>query len=90
MPHWADWEMRAITRMGMQSWIRSLIEKGAGASAIKRAYNLTFSIMRAAVDDDVIAVSPCRSTAHSSQFLSSVAAGASSVRAWAARREARR
>lgn len=61
MPHWANWEMRAITRMDMQSWIRSLIEKGAGAAAIKRAYNLTSSIMRSAVDDDVIAVSPCRS-----------------------------
>ncbi|WP_411084631.1 tyrosine-type recombinase/integrase [Streptomyces sp. cmx-18-6] len=61
MPYWADWEMRAITRMDVQSWIRSLIDKGAGAAAIKRAYNLTSSIMRTAVDDDVIAVSPCRS-----------------------------
>ncbi|MGW9286077.1 tyrosine-type recombinase/integrase, partial [Streptomyces diastaticus] len=61
MPYWADWEMRAITRMDVQSWIRSLVEKGAGPAAIKRAYNLTSSIMRAAVDDDVIAVSPCRS-----------------------------
>ncbi|MFD5656838.1 tyrosine-type recombinase/integrase [Streptomyces hirsutus] len=60
MPHWADWEMRAVTRMDIQSWIRSLVEKGVGAAAIKRAYNLTSSIMRAAVDDDVIAVSPCR------------------------------
>ncbi|MEW2313642.1 hypothetical protein [Streptomyces sp. NPDC006864] len=60
MPHWADWEMRAVTRMDVQSWIRSLVEKGVGAAAIKRAYNLTSSIMRAAVDDDVIALSPCR------------------------------
>lgn len=60
MPHWADWEMRAVTRMDVQSWVRSLVEKGVGAAAIKRAYNLTSSIMRAAVDDDVIAVSPCR------------------------------
>ncbi|MFD1306887.1 tyrosine-type recombinase/integrase [Streptomyces kaempferi] len=61
LPYLADWEMRAITRMDVQSWIRSLVEKGAGAAAIKRAYNLTSSIMRAAVDDDIIAVSPCRS-----------------------------
>ncbi|MFF1480764.1 hypothetical protein ACFVYD_24995 [Streptomyces sp. NPDC058301] len=33
MPYWADWEMRAITRMDVQSWIRSLIEKGAGPAA---------------------------------------------------------
>ncbi|MEY2241493.1 tyrosine-type recombinase/integrase [Streptomyces sp. BF23-18] len=61
LPHLADREMRAITRMDIQSWIRSLAEKGTGAAAIKRAYNLTSSIMRAAVDDDIIAVSPCRS-----------------------------
>jgi hypothetical protein len=52
--------MRAITRMDIQSSIRALVEKGAGASAIKRAYNSTSSMMRAAVDDDILAVSPCR------------------------------
>jgi hypothetical protein len=41
MPYWADWEMRAITRMDVQSWIRALVEKSVGAAAIKRAYNLT-------------------------------------------------
>ncbi|MEV8404249.1 site-specific integrase [Streptomyces niveus] len=60
LPYWADWEMRAITRTGIQSWIRALIEKGAGAATIRRAYSLTSSIMCSAVDDDVIAVSPCR------------------------------
>lgn len=44
--------------MDVQSWIRTLVEKGVGAAAIKRAYNLTSSVMRAAFDDDVIAVSP--------------------------------
>lgn len=61
LPYWVDWEMRAITRMDIQSWVRALIEKGTGAAAIKQAYHLMSSIMRAAVDDDVIAVSPCRS-----------------------------
>ncbi|MEU8686297.1 site-specific integrase [Streptomyces sp. NPDC048611] len=51
----------AFCRIDVQSWIRALVEKGAGAAAIKRACNLTSSIMRAAVDDDMIAVSPCRS-----------------------------
>lgn len=60
LPHWASWEMRAISRMDVQSWVRTLVEGGVGAAAVKRAYNLTSSIMRAAVDDDVIAVSPCR------------------------------
>ncbi|MEU0821705.1 hypothetical protein [Streptomyces mirabilis] len=35
MPYWADWEMRAITRMDVQSWIRTLVEKGRGDAAIK-------------------------------------------------------
>ncbi|MEU7258567.1 tyrosine-type recombinase/integrase [Streptomyces rimosus] len=60
LPYWADWEMRAITRMDIQSWIRTLAENSTGAAAIQRAYNLMSSIMRAAVDDDAIAVSPCR------------------------------
>jgi integrase len=60
MPHWAGWEMRAISRMDVQGWIRQLIEDGVGAATIARAYNLMSSIMRAAVDDDVIPVSPCR------------------------------
>ncbi|WP_258528040.1 hypothetical protein [Streptomyces sp. NBRC 110611] len=36
------------------------MEKGAGASANQRSYNLTSSTMRAAVVDGVLAVSPCR------------------------------
>ncbi|MFF4277139.1 helix-turn-helix domain-containing protein [Streptomyces sp. NPDC001536] len=42
--YWGGWEMRAITRMDIQSWIRALVGKSAGASAIKRAYNLTSSM----------------------------------------------
>ncbi|MER6914057.1 hypothetical protein ABT354_20480 [Streptomyces sp. NPDC000594] len=53
--------MWAISRIDVQGWIRALIEKGTGASAIQRSCNLMSSITRAAVDDDIIAVSPCRS-----------------------------
>jgi integrase len=60
LPHWTGWEMRAITRMDVQSWIRTLVENNTGSSAIKRAYNLMSSLTRAAVDDDILAVSPCR------------------------------
>ncbi|MEU7464498.1 MULTISPECIES: hypothetical protein [Streptomyces] len=64
MPYWADWEMRAITRMDVQSWIRSLVEKGAGPAAIKRAYNLTSSLMRAAVDDDELPLGAAGNSPH--------------------------
>ncbi|MEU9000038.1 tyrosine-type recombinase/integrase [Streptomyces caniferus] len=60
MPYWEDWQLRNIRRIDVQTWIRCLAERGVGAAAIKRSYNLTLSMMRAAVDDDVLAVSPCR------------------------------
>ncbi|GAA0475526.1 site-specific integrase [Streptomyces olivaceiscleroticus] len=60
MPYWADWEMRAIGRIDIQAWIRKLVSEGKGASAIRRSYNLVHSLMQAALDEDIIAVSPFR------------------------------
>ncbi|MGW2825822.1 hypothetical protein ACWC24_33170 [Streptomyces sp. NPDC001443] len=60
MPYRADRETRAVTRMDVRSWIRARVEKGAGAAAIERAHNLTSSMMRAAVDGDVLSATPCR------------------------------
>ncbi|MEU6245814.1 site-specific integrase [Streptomyces sp. NPDC047024] len=62
MPYWADWEMRAMGRMDVQAWVRSLMLEGKGASAIRRSYNLLHSLMQAAVDEDIISVTPCRRT----------------------------
>ncbi|MFD9406991.1 tyrosine-type recombinase/integrase [Streptomyces sp. NPDC059989] len=60
-PHWSGWEIGAIGRIDVQSWVRKLVLDDKGASAIRRAYNLLSSLMRAAVDEDLIAVTPCRS-----------------------------
>ena len=47
---------------GLTSEWRSADDSGPTAiGTIGRAYDLTSSILRAAVDDDVIALSPCRS-----------------------------
>ncbi|MEV7508248.1 site-specific integrase [Streptomyces sp. NPDC091201] len=59
-PYWSDWEVRAISRLDVQSWVRKLVVDKKGASAIRRAYNLMSSIMRAAVDENLISVTPCR------------------------------
>ncbi|WP_329096685.1 tyrosine-type recombinase/integrase [Streptomyces sp. NBC_01439] len=59
-PYWSDWEVRAISRLDVQAWVRRLVVDGKGPSAIRRAYNLLSSIMRAAVDEDLITVTPCR------------------------------
>ncbi|GLV88627.1 hypothetical protein Slala04_00810 [Streptomyces lavendulae subsp. lavendulae] len=60
MPYWSDWDVRAISRLDVQAWVRRLVVDGKGPSAIRRAYNLLSSIMRAAVDEDLITVTPCR------------------------------
>ncbi|MFF0201802.1 tyrosine-type recombinase/integrase [Streptomyces sp. NPDC005017] len=60
MPHWGEWELREMARMDVQAWVRKLIVDGKGASAIRRAYNLLSTMMRDAVDEDLIAVTPCR------------------------------
>ncbi|MFD7557616.1 tyrosine recombinase XerC [Streptomyces sp. NPDC059835] len=59
-PYWSDREVRAISRLDVQSWVRKLVVAGKGPSAVRRAYNLLSSIMRAAVDEDLITVTPCR------------------------------
>ncbi|WP_327268034.1 site-specific integrase [Streptomyces sp. NBC_01218] len=59
-PHWVDWELRDIARLDVQSWVRKMTVAGTGASAFRRAYNLTSSIMKAAVEEDLISVTPCR------------------------------
>lgn len=59
-PYWSDWEVRAIARLDVQSWVRKMVVDKKGASAIRRAYNLMSSIMRAALDENLIAVTPCR------------------------------
>ncbi|MFD9840927.1 tyrosine-type recombinase/integrase [[Kitasatospora] papulosa] len=60
MPYWADWEMRTIGRLDVQTWVRKLMLEKKGSSAIRRSYNLLHSLMQAAVDEDLIPVTPCR------------------------------
>ncbi|MFE3197201.1 tyrosine-type recombinase/integrase [Embleya sp. NPDC059237] len=60
LPHWETWSLASITRLDVQAWIRRLVAAGVGTSAIHRAYNLFSSMMKAALYDEVIAVSPCR------------------------------
>ncbi|MDP5315390.1 tyrosine-type recombinase/integrase [Streptomyces poriferorum] len=60
LPYWADWQLRDIQRIDVQTWIRLLADKGVGPSVVKRSYHLTSSVLRAAVDDDLLAISPCR------------------------------
>lgn len=59
-PHWSGWRLAAITRMEVQAWVRRLSQNGAGAAVIRRAYNLMSSVMLAAVDEGILAETPCR------------------------------
>ena len=50
----------ALTRLDVQSWVKTMSVEGVGAHAIRRAYNGLATAMNAAVDEGLIATSPCR------------------------------
>jgi integrase len=59
-PHWAGFRLAAVTRMEVQSWVRKMSKAGTGPATIRRAYNLMSSVMLAAVDEGILAETPCR------------------------------
>ncbi len=59
-PHWAGWQLRAITPSKVQSWVSKMQAAGVGPHAIRHAYNLLSTMMRAAKKDGLIEASPCQ------------------------------
>lgn len=49
-----------VTRIAVQGWVRQMQVEGVGPSAIRRTYNLLATCFRAAVDEELLAKSPCR------------------------------
>ncbi|WP_328620297.1 tyrosine-type recombinase/integrase [Streptomyces sp. NBC_00354] len=60
IPYWENSKVQHISRIEVQTWVSKLLMHGVGSSAIRRAYNLFSALMRAAVDESLIEVSPCR------------------------------
>lgn len=59
-PQWAGWRLHAITRLEVQGWVKRMQSAGVGVHAIRHAFNLFQAMMNAAVDEGIIAATPCR------------------------------
>lgn len=59
-PQWAGWRLPAISRIEVQGWVKRLAAAGVGPHAIRHSYQLLSTMLNAAVDDGLIAASPCR------------------------------
>lgn len=60
LPAFGDRPMVAITTTDVRAWVQSLVAQGLAPRTVAGAYMLLAQIMRAAVDDQVIARTPCR------------------------------
>lgn len=60
LPHWGNRPVGSIRRIDVQAWITGMIQAGKGQPTIESAYFLLRSILSAAVEEDMIAQSPCR------------------------------
>jgi integrase len=59
-PAWEGWRLPAISRLEVQGWVKRMQAAGVGAHAIRHSYNLLSTMLNAAVDEGLIAASPCR------------------------------
>lgn len=59
-PQWTGWRLPAITRIEVQGWVKRMTAAGVGPHAVRHSYNLLSTMLGAAVDEGLIAASPCR------------------------------
>jgi integrase len=59
-PQWTGWKVPAITPIEVQGWVRKMQAAGVGAHAIRHAYNLLSTMLRAAKKNGLIDASPCQ------------------------------
>ncbi|MDT0302968.1 tyrosine-type recombinase/integrase [Streptomonospora wellingtoniae] len=60
LPQWGNWPLRKIRRLDVQAWVRDMEQRGVGAYAIRRSFNLFVSVMGDAVTEGIIAATPVR------------------------------
>lgn len=59
-PKWEHWQIGAIARLDVQSWVRQLELDGVGPSAIRSAFNTFAKAMSDAALEGIIPATPCR------------------------------
>jgi hypothetical protein len=60
IPRFGRQRLGQINRLAVQEWVRDLSSSGLADESVKFLYRLLATIMAAAVDEDLIARSPCR------------------------------
>jgi integrase len=60
LPEFGNLPVASIKPMMVGEWVASLSTQGLSPSRVRQSYRLLSQIMRAAVENDVITVSPCR------------------------------
>ena len=58
-PKWASWQLRSVTTLDVQAWVREMQLAGTGAHTIEGAVNLLSSMLKAAVVNGVLPANPC-------------------------------
>jgi len=59
-PTFGDLPLAAIRPIAVSEWVASLRHRGLSPSRVRQSYRLFAQILRAAVENDLLAVSPCR------------------------------
>ncbi len=59
LPKWGNWPLNTISRLDVQTWIRTLDEEKVGTHTIHAAYHHLSGMLRDAARQGLIPVSPC-------------------------------
>jgi integrase len=60
LPQFGDRPLSRITRLQVQQWVRQLSATGYAAETVASLYSVLGSVLAAAVDEGLLAASPCR------------------------------
>lgn len=60
LPKWGALPLAAPLRLEVQGWVTGMVRAGMGGPIIRRAYGLFSAAMTAAVDEGILAATPCR------------------------------
>ncbi len=60
LPHFGSARLEAISPLDVRAWVVELTRQGLAPATVQKAYQTLAKALRAAVDADLLAVSPCR------------------------------
>jgi len=60
LPQWRDWPVGRVTKRAVEEWIERMSASGAGAATVQKVHQLLVSVMKRAVDANLIPSNPVR------------------------------